>query len=60
METNAFTTVLWKVWLFFSINDDGKSLSEDLFNRGGVCLPSDTKMTNIQQERVIKIIKDSI
>lgn len=34
-----------------------KSVSEDLFNRG-VCLPSDTKMTKEEQERVIKIIKE--
>ena len=33
-----------------------KSVSEDLFTRG-VCLPSDTKMTKEEQERVIKIIK---
>ena len=33
-----------------------KSVSEDLFNRG-VCLPSDTKMTNEEQNRVIKVIK---
>ena len=32
-------------------------VGEDLFNRG-VCLPSDTKMTIEQQNRVIKIIKD--
>lgn len=33
-----------------------KSVSEDLFNRG-VCLPSDTKMTKEEQERIINIIK---
>lgn len=33
-----------------------KSVSEDLFNRG-VCLPSDTKMTKEEQERIIKIIR---
>ena len=33
-----------------------KSVSEDLFNRG-VCLPSDTKMTEEEQGRVIEIIK---
>lgn len=32
------------------------SVSEDLFNRG-VCLPSDTKMTKEEQERIIKIIR---
>ena len=34
-----------------------KSVGEDLFERG-VCLPSDTKMTEEQQDRVIKIIKN--
>lgn len=33
-----------------------KSVSEDLFSRG-VCLPSDTKMTNEEQERVINLVK---
>ena len=33
-----------------------KSVSEDLFNRG-VCLPSDTKMTEEEQGKVIEIIK---
>ena len=34
-----------------------KAVSEDLFERG-VCLPSDTKMTKEQQEKVITIIKN--
>ena len=33
-----------------------KSVSEDLFTRG-ICLPSDTKMTQEEQERIINIIK---
>ena len=33
-----------------------KAVSEDLFERG-VCLPSDTKMTEEQQEKIIEIIK---
>ena len=33
-----------------------KSVGEDLFNRG-VCLPSDTKMTNEEQDRIIEIIR---
>lgn len=33
------------------------AISEDLFNRG-VCLPSDSKMTKEEQEKVINIIKD--
>ncbi len=41
----------------FIKKDDKKiSVGEDLFNRG-VCLPSDTKMTNDDIERVIKIIR---
>ncbi len=35
---------------------EGKPISEDLFERG-VCLPSDTKMTEEQQNRVIELIK---
>ena len=34
-----------------------KSVSEELFDRG-LCLPSDTKMTEEEQDRVCKIIKD--
>ena len=34
-----------------------KAVSEDLFTRG-VCLPSDTKMTEEEQNRVIKTITD--
>ena len=41
---------------FITACKDGSSASEDLFNRG-VCLPSDTKMTKEEQERVIEIIK---
>lgn len=41
---------------FYSHNDEGISVSEDLFNRG-VCLPSDTKMNKDQLERVAGIIK---
>ena len=35
---------------------DNGSVSEDLFNRG-VCLPSDTKMTREQQQKVCDIVK---
>lgn len=42
-------------YAFFTANEEG-SISEDLFNRG-ICLPSDTKMTVEQQEKVIEIIK---
>ena len=40
---------------FFTANQ-GISVSEDYFNRG-VCLPSDTKMTKEQQEKIIVFIK---
>ncbi len=47
----------YKEYEFYSHNDEEEiSVSEDIFNRG-VCLPSDTKMTKEEQERVIKIIK---
>lgn len=42
---------------FVNHNDDGISVSEDIFNRG-VCLPSDTKNTKEDMEKIIKIIKD--
>ena len=46
----------YKEYDFYSHNDEEEiSVSEDIFNRG-VCLPSDTKMTKEDQERVIKII----
>ena len=41
---------------FYHNEDDEVSVAEDIFNRG-VCLPSDTKMTEEDQERVIDIIK---
>lgn len=41
---------------FFNHNNDGISVAEDIFNRG-ICLPSDTKMTQEDIERVIQIIK---
>lgn len=42
---------------FVNHNEDGISVGEDLFNRG-VCLPSDTKMTDEDIERVIEIIRN--
>ena len=39
------------------IKTEKKAVSDDLFNRG-VCLPSDTKMTNEEQQRVINTIKN--
>lgn len=47
---------VFKEYDFITAKNDGISVSEDLFNRG-VCLPSDTKMTEEEQERVIDIIK---
>lgn len=41
----------------FVVSDErGASVSEDIFNRG-LCLPSDTKMSISDQQRVINIIK---
>lgn len=41
---------------FFNHNDEGISVGEDIFNRG-VCLPSDTKMSEEEIDKVINIIK---
>ncbi|HHD2754446.1 TPA: DegT/DnrJ/EryC1/StrS family aminotransferase [Clostridium perfringens] len=46
----------YKEYNFYSHNEEGISIAEDIFNRG-VCLPSDTKMTENEQKRVIEIIK---
>ena len=32
------------------------SVGEDIFNRG-ICMPSDTKMTDGEQERVIEVVR---
>ncbi len=37
-------------------DDDSIAVSEDIFTRG-LCLPSDTNMTEEQQDKVISIIK---
>lgn len=50
---------VFKEYDFITAKNDGTSVSEDLFNRG-VCLPSDTKMTEEEQERVIDIIKNAL
>jgi len=39
------------------VNVKDEVVSEDLFNRG-VCLPSDTKMTEEEQDRVINVIRN--
>ncbi len=48
----------YKEYDFYSHNDEEEiSVSEDIFNRG-VCLPSDTKMSDRDMDRVIGIIKN--
>ena len=47
---------VFKEFEFFNHNDDGISVSEELYNTG-VCLPSDANMTMEEQEKVIKLIK---
>lgn len=46
----------YKEYKFFSHNEDGISVAEDIFNRG-LCLPSDSKNTKEDMVRVISIIK---
>lgn len=46
----------YKEYKFFSHNEDGISVAEDIFNRG-LCLPSDSKNTKEDMDRVISIIK---
>jgi pyridoxal phosphate-dependent aminotransferase EpsN len=46
----------YKKYAFYSHGEEGISVAEDLFNRG-VCLPSDTKMSGEDLERVTAIIK---
>lgn len=60
---NIESRPLWKpmhMQPVFKDNDfvtaDGQAVNEDLFARG-LCLPSDIKMTNEQQDKVIEIIK---
>lgn len=47
---------IFKDCKFYSAQS-GMSVSEDLFNRG-ICLPSDTKMTDEDLKRVIEIIRN--
>lgn len=47
----------YKDYKFFNSNDVGISVAEDIFNQG-VCLPSDTKMTEEEQQFVIDIIRE--
>lgn len=64
-KENIETRPLWKPmnlqpffekYDFITLCEDGKSVGEDLFNRG-VCLPSDTKMTIEEQAEVIRLIR---
>ena len=48
---------IFKEYKFFSSLEEG-SIAEDLFNRG-VCLPSDTKMTDEDLDRVIELVNNS-
>jgi len=48
---------IFKDYPFFNHNETGISISEELFNTG-VCLPSDSNMTEEEQERVIKTIRN--
>lgn len=64
-EENIESRPIWKPmniqpyyskFQFFNHNEDGVSISEDIFERG-ICLPSDTKMTEGEIDKVINIIK---
>lgn len=41
---------------FFNHDENGQSIAEDIFNRG-ICLPSDTKMTEEEIDKVIGIVR---
>jgi dTDP-4-amino-4,6-dideoxygalactose transaminase len=60
-KDNIESRPLWKpmhLQPFFEKYDYvGSNISEDLFNRG-MCLPSDSKMTKEEQDRVVKVIKE--
>lgn len=65
-EYNIETRPLWKpmhMQPVFKNNDfitaDGTAVDEDLFSRG-LCLPSDIKMTEAEQQKVIDLIKSLI
>ncbi len=47
---------VFKDYDFFPHNEDGKSVGEDIFNRG-ICLPSDIKNTSEDMTRIIGIIR---
>lgn len=47
---------VFKKYDFFNHNENGRSVSEEIFDKG-LCLPSDTKMTDEQINLVIEIVK---
>lgn len=47
----------FSMYKFYSHSNTETSISEDIFNRG-VCIPSDTKMTEEDINRVIEIVKN--
>lgn len=64
-ERNIESRPIWKpmhmqpyfrMYDFFNHNEDGQSVAEEIFNRG-LCLPSDTKMTEEDIEKVIEIVR---
>ena len=60
-EENIESRPLWKpmhLQPFFEKYDFiGEHISDDMFERG-LCLPSDSKMTIEEQDKVIKVIKE--
>ncbi len=47
---------VFEIYDFFSHKENEISVAEDIFNRG-ICLPSDTKNTKEDMERIVKIIR---
>ncbi len=47
---------VFETYDFFSHKENEISVAEDIFNRG-ICLPSDTKNTKEDMERIVKIIR---
>lgn len=47
---------VYKEYKFFNHNDEGRSVSETIFDNG-LCLPSDTKNTEEDMKRIINTIK---
>ena len=46
----------YKEYEFYSHNDEGKSISDDIFERG-ICLPSDTKISDAQINTIIETVR---